>query len=201
MLAVDVTRSFVEKFKNNDTINEYIRCLRPIASPVQINFIETNVKQKDITIKQKFLYSFWVQRDPLNPEAAFKEYMKRVEYVNEFYDAVNLKGYQTDRGRVYLKYGKPDQMTRFDHEPSNYPYEIWQFYKLDKRNNRKFIFYNPDLASNKYTLLHSDAIGEIKDERWQAKLSKRSNTNNNFDNNGGNNSTGNRAGEFFDDPR
>ena len=163
--------------------------------------MENSVKQKDISLKQKFLYSFWAQREPLNPEGAFKEYMKRVEFVNEFYDAVNFKGYQTDRGRVYLKYGKPDQVTKFEHEPSNYPYEIWQFYKLEKRNNRRFIFYNPDLSSNKYTLLHSDAIGEIKDERWQAKLSKRTNSNNNFDNNGNHPNTGNRAEEFFDNPR
>ena len=37
----------------------------------------------------------------------------------------------------------------------------------NKQSNRKFVFYNSDLIS-RYKLIHSDAIGEIHNTRWDA---------------------------------
>lgn len=199
--SVAINQTFVERITNKDSLKEYIACLRPIASSVEQNFIDHQAAENDLKIKQQFLYNFWQKRAPENPQKAFNEYMVNVKYVNEVYSATNFKGYQTERGRVYLRYGKPDQLTKFDFEPNNYPYEIWQFYKTDKRNNRKFIFYNPDISGNNYDLLHSDAVGEKYDPRWQIKLNKRNNRSTNLDDTNSPDTYGNRASDFFENPR
>jgi hypothetical protein len=54
-----------------------------------------------------------------------------------------------------------------------YPYEIWIYDKIGRFSNRRFIFYNPNLVNNAYTLLHSDMIGELKNDAWPQELSKR----------------------------
>ena len=36
-------------------------------------------------------------------------------------------GYRTDRGRVYLIYGEPDQIDRFPSETNMKPYEVWYY--------------------------------------------------------------------------
>jgi hypothetical protein len=84
------------------------------------------------------------------------------------------KGYQTDRGRIYLEYGPPNTRSERPSEPSTYPYEIWHYYTLsNSQRNKKFVFYSPDMVTNDYFLLHSDAIGEIHNYRWQIDLQGR----------------------------
>jgi hypothetical protein len=91
------------------------------------------------------------------------------------------RGYSTDRGRVYLQYGPPDNRTVSTYEPAAYPYEIWHYYKLGNQSNRRFVFYNPDLVSNDYTLIHSDALGEIMNDQWQFLIMKRDTQTNDID--------------------
>jgi hypothetical protein len=68
-----------------------------------------------------------------------------------------------------------------ENSPSEYPYEIWQYNKIQAFSNKRFIFYNPDLVNNTYRLLHSDMIGELKNPGWSNALSKRNTTNGNID--------------------
>lgn len=102
---------------------------------------------------------------PFIPQTLGKVFFE-VEVVKEFSTSIR-KGYNTDRGRVYLQYGPPDNRTQMPHEPSAYPYEIWQYYKVKGQSNRRFIFYNPDLVTNDFKLIHSDALGEIMNDQWQ----------------------------------
>ncbi|MDY0016185.1 MAG: hypothetical protein RBS13_08250, partial [Bacteroidales bacterium] len=51
-----------------------------------------------------------------------------------------------------------------------YPYEIWYYYSTYNQYNINFIFYNRDLVTNFYQLIHSTAKDEIYDPRWKLKL-------------------------------
>ena len=95
-----------------------------------------------------------------------------VTAVNYNYSTPVLYGFETDRGRVYLQYGPPNQLDGNEHDANAYPYEIWQYYKLNSQSNVKFVFCNADLASNDYKLIHSDAHGELNDPRWRFKIYK-----------------------------
>jgi hypothetical protein len=114
-----------------------------------------------------------------------------------------MPGYATDRGRVYLQYGPPNTMSDHYAEPSAYPYEIWHYYKLGSQSNRKFVFYNPDLVSNDFVLLHSDAQGELPNSRWEMDLHKRDTQSNDFDKESkdGGLFYGNQAKDNFKNPR
>ena len=65
--------------------------------------------------KQKFLYQFWNVRDtePSTPKNEFYfEYLGRIEFSNQKFAALGKKGWKTDRGRVFLKYGEPSEIER-----------------------------------------------------------------------------------------
>ena len=123
---------------------------------------------------QQFFYGFWLSHDPQNPELAWNFYKEQVYKVQVNFGTPVKKGYQTDRGRVYLEYGPPNTRSAQNVEPSNYPYEIWQYYTLNNnQRNRKFVFYSPDMVTSDFILLHSDATGEIINPRWKIDLRNR----------------------------
>jgi GWxTD domain-containing protein len=183
----EVTGTWVDKITDMDMLSEYIYCLRPISSQLEASVGRNVVKSGEELAMKQFILDFWQKRDQVNSENKWLEYKKEVDIVNSNFSTSNKKGYSTDRGRVYLKYGKPDQRIVYDREPSLYPYEIWQYYSMaqstpGQRNNRRFIFSNQDLVTNDYMLIHSDAIGEIRDDRWQLRLQRRNNPSRDFDN-------------------
>ncbi len=72
--------------------------------------------------REQFVAQFWERRNP-NPGSAVNEFReehyRRIAYANEHY-AANLPGWKTDRGRVYIVYGPPDEI---DSHPSGGTYE------------------------------------------------------------------------------
>lgn len=182
---LDVQNTFVAKYNNKDTLVDYVRSLAPIADLNEKDFINSKgLAKTDIKILKQFFYNFWVSRNAPNPEGAWMNYLLQVKAVNASFSTSSQKGYQTDRGRVYLEYGPPNQRVRSDMNPSTYPYEIWEYYKLkDGEVDRKFVFYDPDIVTNNYVLLHSTANGEVQNRQWQIILYSRSGQPNNIDQN------------------
>ncbi len=169
----EVKNTFVWGINDLDSLTYLIDCLHPIASNTEIDASDQLMHLKDITLMQKFLFYFWQNRDPQNPEGAWLTYMREVDKVNQSYSAMGRKGYATDRGRVYLQYGPPNTVSNETQDPSAYPYEIWHYYEVKGQRNRKFVFYAQELSTNEYKLLHSDAIGELQQPQWQAMLHDR----------------------------
>lgn len=170
---VVVTNTFVEKMTDLKQLQDDVASLYPIGSRVEQEFFLQRMKKVPLEQLQKYFYSFWARRNEANPEAAWNEYKAKVEYVQKRYGSAVIKGYRTDRGRVYLKYGPPTNITEEPYDPQAYPYEIWHYYTIEDQTNIKFIFYNRDLVSNNYELLHSDLIGEVNNPAWQMYLVKR----------------------------
>lgn len=198
-----VNNTFVENFNNKDSLVEKIACLRAISNASEIIWQDNQLKAADVDMMKRFLLGFWTRRNALNPELAYNNYMEQVAIVNLRYKNPPIKGYATDRGRVYLQYGAPDNFNFAEHESESYPYEIWHYYKIGSLTNRKFIFYNPTLVGNDYVLLHSDMRGEPNNPRWQMMLYRRNSQSLNLDNQdpGKSNNFGNNASEFFNRPK
>jgi len=173
--STEIANTFAEKITNADSLKEFINSSYPIANGIEKAFIREIHKKADLKMMQQFFYGFWTSRDEKNPELAWNFYKEQVYKVQVNFGTPVKKGYQTDRGRVYLQYGPPN--TRSDQqnmEPSNYPYEIWQYYTLNNnQRNRKFVFYSPDMVTSDFQLLHSDATGEIMNPRWKIDLRNR----------------------------
>ena len=96
--------------------------------------------------RDQFIEQFWARRNP-NPDSEdneFKdEHYRRIEYANEHF-AAGVPGWRTDRGRIYITWGPPDEtdahpsggsyqrpMDEGGGETSTYPFEDWWYRHLD----------------------------------------------------------------------
>ena len=85
--------------------------------------------------REHFIEQFWLRRDPTpgTPENEFKEeHYRRIAYANEHFAAA-IPGWKTDRGRIYITYGPPDEK---ETHPSGsaaqpYPYEQWLYHFIE----------------------------------------------------------------------
>jgi len=120
--------------------------------------------------KRQFLYEFWKRRDqePSTTENEFyTDYMDRVRLSDERYGTINRAGNRTDRGRVYVLFGEPDQIDRYPSDIDKKPYEIWQYNQIE--GGIIFIFGDVTGFSN-YELLHSTKRGELRDDNWMSRI-------------------------------
>jgi len=171
LASTDVKGTFAEKYNSIDSLREYINCTYPISTGYEKDFIRFQLKKVDLPTLQKYFYSFWNERSPSDPEKAWFNYKDQVKIVEANFATKIKKGYQTDRGRVFLQYGAPNAREGHYAEPNTYPYEIWQYYTLNNsQRNKKFVFYSPDMVTADFILLHSDAIGEQYEPRWKVAL-------------------------------
>lgn len=164
---------------SDDSLRFYVESLLPIAKSSQTKFILQIGKKGDKEQMRKYFQQFWIATAGTEASAKWMEYKEQVLFVQKLYATNIMHGYETDRGRVYLQYGPPNSILTRETSPSEYPYEIWVYNKIQVFSNRRFIFYNPDLVNNNYRLLHSDMRGELQNLRWQQALSKRNNSNQN----------------------
>lgn len=156
---------------SEEQLNYFLEVIKPRASQSDLAIIESLSPRVEADMKRKFLYNFWAERAPEDPYGAWKKYLELVKEANDEFSTPSRPGFKTDRGRVYLQYGRPWDMVTSVNEPSAYPYEIWFYTTMpDKQTNIGFAFYEPSGVSNDYILLHSNARGELQDPRWKIKI-------------------------------
>jgi GWxTD domain-containing protein len=83
---------------------------------------------------ESFIEQFWLRRDPTpgTPFNEFKqEHYRRIAYTNESFADPDLAGWKTDRGRIYIVYGPPDEKQTHPSgdagNPPNPPWEEWHY--------------------------------------------------------------------------
>lgn len=202
LLSQDVSATFVTRM-TPDSLAECMAALNPISTDNERKFVLNDLGTADLTMRQKYFYTFWSTRNTADPESEWIKYREQLDLVNKFYATSIKKGWETDRGRVYLQYGPPNTITSRTNEPTNYPYEIWHYYNLPMRSNAKFVFYNRDLGVENYELLHSNVLGEMNNYRWRYMLAQRGGQLPNLDDEAieFQDHFGNRVDEFFEMPR
>jgi len=164
-----------------DSTGYYVASLIPISRPAEVRNIISLLKERDNDKNKKYIQAFWKEAAKNDAYEEWMKYKAQVMYVERIFATNYQVGFETDRGRVYLQYGQPNQMTEQAMSPSEYPYEIWQYDKIERFSNRRFVFYNPTNINNDYKLLHSDMVGELQNYRWQFALNKRNTSDSNID--------------------
>lgn len=96
--------------------------------------------------RKMYLKKFWEKHN-------YNEIAQRYEYADEHFREGNKSGSKTDRGRIYIKYGTPDEIDNKQFESSN-PYEYWQYY-----SGIEFIFVDVR-GTQEYTLVWTNARDE-----------------------------------------
>jgi GWxTD domain-containing protein len=121
-----------------------------IAKPAELDYI-LNAKDRDEKLR-RFL-NYWKAKDPTpNTEEneVFEEYYRRIEYANEHFKHY-IEGWRTDMGMVYITLGPPSNVERHPFEYDSKPYEIWEYYDL----NRQFVFLD-ETGFGDYRLLNPE---------------------------------------------
>jgi len=155
-----------------EQLKGYLSYLTNLADHKELARIELFKNEEDINELSIFFYNFWIKRDekPLN---AWIDYLQRIEQCNNMFSTMMRKGYLTDRGRIYLEYGPPNHVVENTSGMLTYPYQIWHYNKLtETQMNKKFVFFNRTGALEEYELIHSDATGEVGNDKWKDIISK-----------------------------
>lgn len=159
--------SFVSQFTDRDELYKHILYHIPIANDLDQNTIDNQLEESDLTQLQSFLFTFWSKRNRENPGEEWMKYNENIKVVKQNFETRIKPGWQTERGRVYLQYGKPNTRVVRPSDPDYWPFEIWHYYVTDSNlHNRRFLFYDTNLSGD-HELLHSDVPGETKNFNWK----------------------------------
>lgn len=153
-----------------DTLKQYIDYLFPLAKGEEVDFIRKAKRDTDYVALANFFRYFWEKRSPEDPWDGWYQYYGDVKRVNHKFTTLRFKGYKTDRGHYYLKYGAPSDIEYHPIENGMNPYEIWIYYQLDDQTDVYFIFGDLDLNTKNYTMICSNKKDEIYDPRWKLRL-------------------------------
>ena len=141
--------------------------------------------------REQFIEQFWLRRDP-TPDTVDNEFKEehyaRIAYANERF-ASGIPGWKTDRGRIYIIYGKADEIESHPSggtidrpieegggTTSTFPFEIWRYRYIEGIGNEVLLeFVDPSMSgeyrmtidpSEKDALLHVPGAGLTFDEQF-----------------------------------
>ncbi len=132
--AMDPTRSFIDYLATKEEMNGFKACQNSLE-------------------RQAFIDAFWAKRDPdpATPQNEFYDaFALRVRYADENFGQINRLGRYTDMGRIYIKYGPPDEITREEAPKARRAYIRWRY----NIQNWEFLFADPN-NTGEYQLVYS----------------------------------------------
>jgi GWxTD domain-containing protein len=121
--------------------------------------------------KRRYLREFWQRRDPTPAVAGnpvMTEYYRAVNFANEAFregGGAQISGWRTDRGRIYLRNGRPDEVLRRP-VASQKPYEAWKY----TRGRPRFYVFFDRTGFGHYELLGTNDQREMSFPDWQGYL-------------------------------
>ncbi len=145
-------RSDKERYTSQKALRQELKGTYKTWLNQEVPYIITDEERKAFTSlsndeeRDAFIENFWLRRNPNpdSPENEFREeHYRRIAYANEHF-AAGKPGWKTDRGHIYISYGKPDDI---DSHPSGgsynrtpeegggttttFPFEIWHYRYLE----------------------------------------------------------------------
>jgi len=149
--------------------------------------------------REAFIENFWLRRNPNpdSPENEFRdEHYRRIQYANDHF-AAGKPGWKTDRGHIYISFGKPDSIESHPSggsynrpieecggETSTFPFETWHYRYLEGVGDNidiEFVdtcqcgdYHFTIDRSEKDALLHVPGMGQTQwEEMGQSKKADR----------------------------
>lgn len=124
--------------------------IKYVSTPEQRGELKKLESDEDVN---RYLEDFWRKLDPI-PETRTNElreiYLSRVRFANEYFHELNLEGFETDRGRVYIIYGPPDEVIDVpmpDYLPPTSKYNLTRienrFYSSQAKSAQMWVYQRP----------------------------------------------------------
>jgi GWxTD domain-containing protein len=147
-------------------IDQEFDAARYIATKEEVEAFE----KLDTEQRREFLINFWARRDA-NQQTLRNEYredyLARLRYAESNFSGFG-PGWRSDRGRVLLVYGRPDEIERYPSSGGVKAYEIWRYFTI--QGGVDFVFVDRK-GWGDLQLVHSTARGEINDPDWTRWIS------------------------------
>jgi GWxTD domain-containing protein len=175
---------------------------QPLATPYQkwlnedVTYIITDKERASYVglqtdeEREHFIEQFWLRRDP-TPGTVGNEYReehyRRIAYANEHFADPNLPGWKTDRGRIYITYGPPDEIE--DHSAggsyqrpasegggttSTFPFQQWRYRYIEGIGNNVIVeFVDPTMRGEFHMTMdpsEKDALLHVPNAARTAKV-------------------------------
>jgi GWxTD domain-containing protein len=128
-----------------------------------------------VAAKRRFLAEFWTRRDP-TPGTDRNErregFYEAIAYADRTYKEGGRKtvpGWRSDRGRVYAKYGKPDDVLQRQQEGQAPPYQVWRY---TSGKGAYYIFVDRS-GFGAYQLVYTNDLTERSLPNWGDLLGRR----------------------------
>ncbi len=149
--------------------------------PKVTHFLLTNqekalYRSSNRTGQLNFINDWWQKHDPdpQTPEneykwEAYRRYIKTVERFSRSAGAQD--GWQTDRGRVFMLYGEPNNIEQSPASPGNLPWQKWEYTRIAAGRQGLFVFADLRGLGN-YELVHSTVPGEKQNPQWENMLNQ-----------------------------
>jgi GWxTD domain-containing protein len=130
--------------------------------------------------REQFIEAFWQRRDP-TPDTVEnelkEEHYRRIAYANERF-ASGIPGWRTDRGRIYIIWGKPDEIeshptggnynrpeSEGGGQTSTYAFEQWRYRYMEGIGNNIIIEFVDPTGTSEYHITmdpgEKDALAKI----------------------------------------
>lgn len=150
---------------NDEELNKEMAILRPILTD-KLKAQASQMTTPDS--KRRFLTSFWSSLDPDSSTVINEfreEYMQRLKVVEDRYSSFRRAGWETDRGRVYMRYGEPTTIEDFPYSHDiRKSYQIWSYDKIE--GGVQFVFVDRTNLGD-YVQVHSTKRGELNNPNWR----------------------------------
>ncbi|MBN8704411.1 MAG: GWxTD domain-containing protein [Bacteroidetes bacterium] len=147
--------TFFNDYTENE-LDEFLEKSRFIASNEELKLYGN---LSSINQKQKFLNSFWIKRQNDQENNLFR-YLEKLSIVEDKFGQKGKKGFKTDRGRVYLRYGQCDDVFVSNSTQSVKPFEVWFYPTLNGQTSVYFYFIDQK-GYGDLQLIHSTARDEV----------------------------------------
>jgi GWxTD domain-containing protein len=140
-----------------------------VAEPGELNVYDNKLS---VDAKRRFLTEFWRKRDP-TPGTAKNERREKfyaaIDYANrEFREGGRkpVSGWRSDRGRIFIKNGAPDQVLHRERQGPSPPYEVWSY----NRNKGYYYLFADRTGFDAFSLLYSNDLKEPGVPDWDEIL-------------------------------
>lgn len=171
----DAARGTDEGYFEAMTEKELDAAKEPLALIAESGELSKYNKDLSLRGKRRFLTEFWQKRDrtPGTPVNEMRQqFYDAVAYAERTYGEKGraaVPGWKTDRGRIFVRNGTPDEMLQRPQAGRSPPYEVWRF-RTGK--DRYYIFVDRANGLGNFQLVHSNDIREPGQPNWRELLYK-----------------------------
>jgi GWxTD domain-containing protein len=145
-----------------DYVKPYYDKIEYIGSPQDIKLYES---LSDVG-KKEYLKKFWARRDP-DPDTPqnelLLEFASRMKSADDQFTSGFEKGSESDRGRIYIRYGPPDEIKRYPADIFFPPFIIWRYH----RGRAAEFAFSDDMSAGRYRLVYSSLPDHPSEPSWK----------------------------------